>query len=129
MESVLFVCVENAGRSLMAETFMRRYAPHVKVASAGTRPAARPNHAVVQAMQEVGIKIDKTPTALAPHMLEGSTRVVNMGCMDRQECPALFVDDVADWSIPDTKGQTIQEVRRIRDIIQAQVKEMAGYPD
>ena len=129
MADVLFVCVENAGRSLMAEAFMKKYAPHVRAASAGTRPAARPNDVVVQAMREVGIEIDKTPAALTSEMLEGGARVVNMGCMDRQECPALFVDDVADWAIPDPKGLDMREVRRIRDMIEAKVREMAGCVD
>lgn len=129
MESVLFVCVENAGRSLMAEAFMKKYAPHVRVASAGTRPATRPNNVVVQAMREVGIELDKTPAALTPKMLKGGALVVNMGCMDRQECPALFADDAADWAIPDPKGRDIQYVRRIRDMIEARVKEMAGCID
>lgn len=129
MKSVLFVCVENAGRSLMAEAFMKKYAPHVRVASAGTRPATRPNDVVAQAMREVGIELDKTPTALTSEMLKGGARVVNMGCMDRQECPALFVDDVADWAIPDPKGRDIQEVRRIRDMIEARVKGMARCID
>ena len=129
MESVLFVCVENAGRSLMAEAFMKKYAPHVHVASAGTRPATRPNNVVVQAMREVGIELDKTPAALTPQMLKGGALVVNMGCMDRQECPALFADDAADWAIPDPKGRDIQYVRRIRDMIEARVKEMAGCID
>ena len=122
----MFVCVENAGRSLMAEAFMKKYAPHAHVASAGTRPAARPNDVVVQAMREVGITLEKTPSALTPEMLKGDTRVVNMGCLDRQECPALFVDDVADWAMPDPKDQDIREVRRIRDMIEARVREMAG---
>lgn len=125
----MFVCVENAGRSLMAEAFMKKYAPHVRVASAGTRPAARPNDVVVQAMREVGIELDKTPTALTSEMLKGGSQVVNMGCLDRQECPALFVGNAADWAMPDPKGRDIQEVRRIRDMIEARVREMAGCID
>ena len=99
------------------------------VASAGTRPATRPNDVVVRAMREVGIELDKTPAALTYEMLKGGARVVNMGCVDRQECPALFVDDVADWAIPDPKGRDMQEVRCIRDMIEVRVREMAGCID
>lgn len=129
MDGVLFVCVENAGRSLMAEAFMKKYAPHVRVASAGTRPAARPNETVVRVMREVGIEVDKTPAALTAEMLQSGSRVVNMGCMDSSECPALFVDGVDDWAMPDPKGQTMEQVRRIRDMIEARVRELAGRPD
>ena len=124
-ESILFVCVENAGRSLMAEAFMRRHAPHVAVASAGTRPAGRPNGVVVQAMREVGIDVAKTPQALTGGMIDSSSRVVNMGCIDKEACPALFVDGVDDWGIPDPKGRSIEEVRKIRDLIEARVRDLA----
>ena len=129
MDSVLFVCVENAGRSLMAEAFMKKYAPYVRVASAGIRPAIRPNGMVVRAMREAGIDVDKTPAALTAEMLRSGARVVNMGCMDSSECPALFVDGVDNWAMPDPKGQTMEEVRRIRDMIDARVREMAGRTD
>lgn len=128
-ESVLFVCVENAGRSLMAEAFMRRYAPHVAVASAGTRPAGQPNGVVVQAMREVGIDVIKTPQALTGEMMGSSSRVINMGCMDREACPALFVEEVDDWGIPDPKGKSIEEVRKIRDLIEARVRDLAERLD
>ena len=124
--TVLFVCVENAGRSLMAEAFMRRYAPHVRVASAGTQPAGRPNEMVVLAMKEVGIDITKRPEALTGEMIQGSSKkVVNMGCMDKEACPALFVDEVDDWGIPNPKGKSIEEVRRIRDMIEQRVRSLA----
>ena len=128
-ESILFVCVENAGRSLMAEAFMRRYAPHVSVASAGTRPAGRPNGVVVQAMREVGIDVTKTPQALTGEMMGSSSRVINMGCMDREACPALFVEEVDDWGIPNPKGKSIEEVRKIRDLIEARVRDLAERLD
>lgn len=127
--TVLFVCVENAGRSLMAEAFMRRYAPHVRVASAGTQPAGRPNETVVLAMKEVGIDITKRPEALTGEMVRGYSRVVNMGCMDREACPALFADEVDDWGIPDPKGKSMEEVRRIRDMIEQKVSALAERLD
>lgn len=127
--TVLFVCVENAGRSLMAEAFMRRYAPHVRVASAGTQPAGRPNETVILVMKEVGIDITKRPEALTGEMIRGSSMVVSMGCMDREACPALFVDEVDDWEMPDPKGKSIEEVRRIRDMIEQKVSALAERLD
>jgi len=57
-KTVLFVCVENAGRSQIAEAFFRKYAPKgYKVQSAGTKPVSRINQIVVEAMREVGIDI------------------------------------------------------------------------
>ena len=123
---ILFVCVENAGRSQMAEAFFRKYAPEsFHVSSAGTNPSSKVNPIVSQVMKEVGINLDaNTPKSLTNEMIGDSTQAVNMGCMDKESCPALFVDDVLDWSIPDPKGKSIDEVRKIRDEIEFKVKNL-----
>jgi protein-tyrosine-phosphatase len=124
MRKILFVCIENAGRSQMAEAFFRKYMPNgFNVTSAGTTPVSKINPIVLQAMQEIGINIEnKTPQHLTNEMINDSI-AVNMGCMDKESCPALFVKDVLDWNIPDPKGKSIEEVRLIRDQIEIKVKE------
>jgi len=125
MKKILFVCVENAGRSQMAEAFFRKYMPKgFEATSAGTKPSPNVNPIVAQAMSEIGIDIkNKTPKYLSNDMLCDSI-AVNMGCMDKESCPVLFVKDVLDWNIPDPKGKSIEEVRRIRDQIEIKVKEL-----
>ncbi len=125
MKNILFVCVENAGRSQMAEAFFRKYASDkFHAASAGTKPSSNVNQVVVQAMKEVGINIENnTPKSLSNDMLNYSI-AVNMGCVDKESCPALFVKDILDWNIPDPKGKSIDEVRKIRDQIEIRVKEL-----
>src|ERR687896_2733982 len=57
-KTVLFVCVENAGRSQMAEGFFRRYAPRgYMTLSAGTKPPGDINPLVIKLMKEVGIDV------------------------------------------------------------------------
>jgi protein-tyrosine-phosphatase len=56
-------------------------------------------------------------------MITNSTMTVNMGCMDKESCPALFVKNVLDWNIPDPKGKPIDEVRKIRDLIEQRVRD------
>ncbi len=129
MGQVLFVCVENAGRSLMAETFLKKYAPHIQVSSAGTNPACKPNPMVVQVMREVGIDIDATPKALSAGALLEYHTIVNMGCMDSDSCPALFLNDIDNWGIPDPKGKSIEDVRIIRDLIESKVRDMTRTLD
>ena len=118
-QNILFVCVENAGRSQMAEAFFRKYAPEkFNVISAGTTPSSQLNPTVVQVMKEVGIDImQQSPKTLSNEMIENSSKTINMGCMDKESCPALFVNDVLDWNISDPKGKSIDEVREIRDQI------------
>lgn len=125
MKKILFVCVENAGRSQMAEAFFRKYASDkFSVTSAGTKPISKVNPIVSQVMKEIGIDIEnKTPKFLSSEMLDNSI-AVNMGCIDKESCPALFVKDVLDWNIADPKGKSIGEIRKIRDQIEIKVKEL-----
>jgi protein-tyrosine-phosphatase len=123
IENVLFVCVENAGRSQIAEAFFRKFAPNrFGVSSAGTTPSARLNPIVVQVMSEIGIDVTKQmPKLLSDSMIKNSFKTINMGCMGKKSCPSLFVKDVLDWNISDPKEKSLDEVRVIRDAIRSQV--------
>ncbi len=125
---ILFVCVENAGRSQIAEAFFKKYCPtRFQAISAGTRPAKSLNPVVVEAMKEVGITLSETPKLLSSEMIDDSFRTINMGCMDKESCPALFVKDIPDWQIPDPKGRSLNEVRQIRDNIETRVKQLIQF--
>ena len=118
---ILFVCVENAGRSQIAEGFLRKYAPQFDVTSAGTKPNSQLNPTVIKVMNEIGIDITKqTPKELTDEMISSSL-TVNMGCMDKNSCPSLFVKDVINWNISDPKDKDIEEVRKIRDHIKNEI--------
>jgi protein-tyrosine-phosphatase len=122
-ENILFVCVENAGRSQMAEAFFRKFAPsRFNVSSAGTTPSSQLNPIVIQVMKEVGIDVmNQHPKLLSDFMIENSSKTVNMGCMEKESCPSLFVKDVLDWNISDPKEKSLDEVRIIRDTIKSEV--------
>jgi arsenate reductase len=124
---ILFVCVENAGRSQMAEGFFSRYAPPgYRAVSAGTKPVGQINPLAVQAMKEAGVDISRQKSKIiTDDMIRSSVKAVNMGCMDRSDCPLLFLNNPVDWSIEDPKGKPIEKVREIRDEIERRVKELA----
>ena len=126
LNQILFVCVENAGRSQMAEAFFREFAPKkFQAFSAGTNPSSTINPIVSEAMKEIDIDLSKNiPKNLSTKMIDSSFKTVNMGCMDKEACPALFVKDVLDWGIEDPKGKSLEEVRKIRDEIKIKVKEL-----
>jgi len=130
-QTVLFVCIENTGRSQMAEGFFRKYAPREYVPlSAGTTPTEKINPLAIQAMKEIGIDItEQKPKVLTDEMIRKSSKIVNMGCMDRQSCPALFVNNMIEWSIPDPKNKPIDEVRKIRDEIEIRIMEFVATLD
>lgn len=107
----------------MAEAFFRKYMPKgFEAISAGTNPSTQVNPIVSQAMKEVGIDIEnQTPKHISEQIIDESERAINMGCIDQESCPALFLKDVLDWQIPDPKGKSIEEVREIRDQIKTKV--------
>jgi arsenate reductase (thioredoxin) len=123
---ILFVCVENAGRSQMAEGFFNKYTPNGNMAiSAGTKPVAELNPLAVNAMKEVGIDISHQKSKdITEDMMRNSTKIVNMGCMDKESCPTLFLNNLIDWNIEDPKGKSDDKVREIRDEIERRVKEL-----
>ena len=122
-ENILFVCVENAGRSQMTEAFFRKFASdRFNVSSAGTSPSPQLNPIVIQVMKEIGIDmVSQQPKILSNSMIDSSSKTVNMGCMDKESCPSLFVKDVLDWNISDPKEKSLDEVREIRDKIKSEV--------
>ena len=126
-KTILFVCVENAGRSQIAEGFFRKYAPEgYETLSAGTKPISQINPLAVQVMKEIGINISKQkPKDLSEDMMRNSDRIINMGCMDKNFCPTLFIPKVIDWGIEDPKDKPIEKVREIRDEIERRIKELA----
>jgi protein-tyrosine-phosphatase len=120
------VCVENAGRSQMAEAFFKKYSKaKFNVISAGTTPSSELNPVVVQVMKEIGIDmLEQSPKILSTSMIENSHKIINMGCMDKESCPSIFVKDVIDWNVSDPKTQSIEQVRIIRDQIKSKVLDM-----
>ncbi|HEY9486342.1 MAG TPA: arsenate reductase ArsC, partial [Nitrososphaeraceae archaeon] len=127
-KTILFVCVENAGRSQMAEGFFKKYAPKgFKVQSAGTKPVSQLDPIVVEAMKEVGIDISKQKSKeLTDEMIRDSDNVVNMGCMNKNFCPTIWLPKVIEWNLEDPKGKSIEKVREIRDEIEKRVKEVVA---
>jgi arsenate reductase len=127
-KTVLFLCVQNAGRSQMAEGFFRKYAPKgYATLSAGTKPVSEINPLAVQAMKELGIDISKQRSKnLTEDMIRNANTVVNMGCMDNNFCPTVYIPKVIDWGLEDPKGKTIEKVREIRDEIEIRVRELAA---
>jgi len=127
MKKVLFVCVENAGRSQMAEAFARQYG--LDASSAGTLPSSKINPVVVEAMKERGINLsDYKPKMLTDKMVEDADYVVTMGCRAQDVCPKPLVvkmeKKLVDWQIQDPKDKPIEEVRKIRSEIETKVIEL-----
>ena len=124
--TILFVCVENAGRSQMAEGFFNKYAPEgYKAISAGTKPVSQINSVAVEVMTEVGIDISNQKSKdLTEDMVRNSTKIVNMGCKEKESSPTLFLHNLTDWNMEDPKGKPIEKVRESRDQIEQKLMKL-----
>jgi arsenate reductase len=132
--SVLFVCVENAGRSQMAAAFAEReaaargIADRVAIGSAGTHPADTVHEPVVAAMEEVGVDVsDRVPTVVDVDALESVDYLVTMGCYIPEFNPELFGVEYREWSLPDPAEEDLAAVRTIRDAVEAQVVDLFDH--
>jgi len=111
----------------MAEAFARRLG--LEAVSAGTVPSTRINPIVVRSMDEKGIDISlNKPKMLTSEMIKEAGLVVTMGCSVEEACPRPMLAQVqkklVDWNLPDPKGKSIDDVRRIRDEIEKRVGEL-----
>ena len=129
MTRVLFVCVQNAGRSQIAEALFERTADgRHEARSVGSRPAEHVHPEVVEVMRELDIDVaGRTPHRLERADLEWADHVVTMGCGD--ECPVVPGKRYEDWELPDPAGRPLEEVRAIRDEIAVRVGSLVSELD
>jgi arsenate reductase len=127
--NVLFVCVGNAGRSLMAERFLRQLAGDRHDArSAGSDPGTAPHPQVVEALREVGIGAsDHVPRKLDQTLLAWADLAVST-CSE-EVCPITPGVRRISWEFPDPKNLPLEQVRVIRDEIKHSVEELAAELD
>ena len=122
MITVLFACVQNAGRSQIAAALFNHYADPGKARgiSAGTRPAEQVHPEVVEVMHERGLDLaPQRPKRLTPELAGTANWLITMGCGD--ECPIVPGAQRDDWAIPDPKGQSTGTIGAIVSDIETRV--------
>ena len=122
MMTVLFACVHNAGRSQMAAAFFNALVnpKKARALSAGTEPGNRIHPEVMAVMKEVGIDLSQSkPQKLTDDLARQAQILITMGC--GESCPVVPGLKRLDWSLPDPKGQSIEKVREIREVIRNRV--------
>jgi len=121
-KKLLFVCVENARRSQMAQGFAEAFGEvKVEVYSAGSRPSDKIDPIVIEVMKEKGIDLSsRLPKGLDDLPPVEMDYLVTMGC--EETCPAVSAKKVIEWEIPDPKGKSIEIFREVRDLIEDKVK-------
>jgi arsenate reductase len=126
MKHVLFVCVENDGRSQMAEALANYYGKgRLTASSAAIMPADRVSIVVTEAMKERSIDISSNkPRMLTTKMAEEADKIITMGCSAEKVCPPPLLKNVIEWGLEDAKEKPIEKVREIRDEIERRVKQL-----
>lgn len=122
METVIFACIHNAGRSQMAAAFFNEYADATKAQaiSAGTQPALQVHPEVKTVMDEVDISLaNAKPKLLTVELAKDAKYLITMGC--KENCPYIPGLKILDWPFQDPKGQSLENVRVTRDNIKTQV--------
>ncbi len=120
--NMVFVCVENARRSQMAQGFAEALGQgKVEVYSAGSRPSQQIDPMIIEVMKEIGIDLSsKRPKSLNDLPSIEMDYLVTMGC--EEMCPAIPAKKIIEWEIPDPKGKSIEFYREIRDLVENKVK-------
>ncbi|MGA2199844.1 MAG: hypothetical protein ABSG45_07890 [Nitrososphaerales archaeon] len=126
--SVLFVCIENSSRSVMAEAFAKELG--LDASSAGTIPTANVNPLIVEVMKEVGIDVSPSkPKELTTMMIDDASLVVLTDASLEGAIPGnlrkKMRKKVVYWSIPDPQGKSREEVRYVRDQVRRMVETLA----
>ena len=125
MTRVLFVCVQNAGRSQMAHALFERDGGPLghEARSAGSAPAAHVHPEVVEVMRELEIDVaGRIPHRLSAEDAEWADIVVTMGCGDA--CPYIPGKRYLDWELTNPHGKSADQVRIVRDEIGRRIGEL-----
>lgn len=126
--NVLFVCVANSGRSVLAERIFRTVASDRHAArSAGSAPGSATHANVLAALREIGVDAsDHVPRKLDDELV-GWADVVVATCDDA--CPVVPGKRYVAWNLPDPKNRPLEEVRQLRDEIDRRVRALAAELD
>jgi protein-tyrosine-phosphatase len=121
---IVFICVENARRSQMAQAFAKKIGRgRLEVYSAGSHPSSRIDPLVIEVMTEKGIDLSvKRPKGLNDLPPIEMDYLITMGC--EETCPAVLAKKIIEWEIPDPKGKSVDFFREVRDLVEDKVRNL-----
>ncbi len=125
MQTYIFACVHNAGRSQMAAAFFNQLAnpQKARAVSAGTEPGPRVHPVVLEIMEEIGLDLSHAqPQLLTEDLARRATLLVTMGCGEK--CPYVPGLRREDWPLSDPKSLPTDEARKVRDEVKRRVEDL-----
>lgn len=122
---ILFVCVQNAGRSQLAASMMRRYAgAAVVVRTAGSAPAPAVHAAVAPLLTAPDAGEEWFPKPLTDDAVRAADVIVTMGCGDL--CPVYPGKRYEDWQVGDPAVASPAGIEAIVASIDHRVRVLIG---
>ena len=121
VKKVLFVCVENACRSQLAEAISNHFFPHqLKAFSAGSSPGKEVNPKAIRSLEKMGVVHEGKTKSISQAEGKEYDYIVGMGCGDA--CPTIPGAQILEWSIPDPKFFESKQFNKIRDMIKQKIE-------
>ena len=121
VKKVLFVCVENACRSQLAEAISNHFFPHqLKAFSAGSSPGKEVNPKAIRSLKKMGVVHEWKTKSISQAEGKEYDYIVGMGCGDA--CPTIPGAQILEWSIPDPKFFESKQFNKIRDMIKQKIE-------
>ena len=121
VKTVLFVCVENACRSQLAEAISNHFFPdRLKAFSAGSSPRKKVNPKAIRSLNSMGIVYKGKTKSISQAEEKKYDYIVGMGCGDA--CPIIPGAQILEWSIPDPKLFELKKFNKVRDMIKEKIE-------
>ena len=121
VKTVLFVCVENACRSQLAEAISNHFFPdRLKAFSAGSSPGKKVNPKAIRSLNSMGINHKGKTKSISQLEEKKYDYIVGMGCGDA--CPIIPGAQILEWSIPDPKLFESKKFNKVRDMIKEKIE-------
>jgi len=109
----------------MAEAFLNRFFKNAKALRAGVKPDEKIHPWTIQVMQEVGINVSQQkPKLLAEDLMKKADKIIIMDSDLQKDIPEQYLSKVENWQIEKLLGKSIENVRKIRDIIKEKIEEL-----
>ena len=120
IKKVLFVCIENACRSQLAEAISNNlFSNHIIAYSAGSNPSTEVNPKAIESLKDIGIIHTGQNKSINDFLDSKFDYVIGMGCGDK--CPVIPGSTILEWDIPDPKEYEQNNFNKIRDLIKSKI--------
>lgn len=119
---VLFVCIRNSARSIMAEAVFNSLAKNWRAESAGIQKGDKIDEKAKEILEKEGFKVKDFPRSIEEVNLNDYELIVTV--CEESSCINLPAKNVLRWYIGDPAGKSYEVYKEVFNIIKKKVKEL-----